>query len=57
LALRASVGLTVLAPSPLTWDPGTIDILFEAADDGVFAIVATAFVLAGDLAARDEDLL
>lgn len=58
-ARRASVGLTVLAPSPLACEldvgiPGITDIRF-ADDDGVF--VPRPFGLPGDLPANDDDLL
>jgi hypothetical protein len=58
-ARRASVGLTVLAPSPLACEfeggiPGITDIRF-AEDDGV--VVPRPFGLPGDLPANDEDLL
>jgi hypothetical protein len=58
LARLASVGLTVLAPSPDAWDtdvgrPGIVDCRF-ADDDGVD--VPRPFGLPGDLPANDEDL-
>jgi hypothetical protein len=55
-ALRASVGLTVLAPRPVACDaegiPGITDIRFE---DGV--VVPPRGDLPGDLAANEDDLL
>ena len=57
-ALRASVGLTVLAPSPVACDdvgiPGITDIRL-AEDDGVF--VPRPLLRPGDLPAKDDDLL
>jgi hypothetical protein len=58
-ALRASVGLTVLAPSPVAWDapigmPGITDIRF-AAEDGV--VVPRPFCRPGDRPAKEEDRL
>ena len=57
-ALLASVGLTVLAPSPVAWDvcgnPGITDILL-AEDDGV--AVPLPLSRAGDLVANEADLL
>jgi hypothetical protein len=57
-ALRASVGLTVLAPRPVAWEdegiPGITDILL-AEDEGV--AVPLPLFLAGDLPANDDDLL
>ena len=56
-ALRASVGLTVLAPSPVACDegiPGITDIRF-AEDDGVF--VPLPLFRPGDLPAKENDLL
>lgn len=57
-ALRASVGLIVLAPSPVAWFPwgipGITDILF-AEDEGV--VVTLPFCRPGDFPAKDEDLL
>jgi len=56
-ALRASVGLTVLAPSPVACEaevgnPGITDIRFE---DGV--VVPPRGDLPGDLPANEDDLL
>lgn len=59
LALRASVGLTVLAPNPEACEdaggkPGIVDIRFEE-EDGVF--VPLPLTLAGDFATKDDVLL
>lgn len=58
-ARLASVGLTVLAPRPVAWEvdvgmPGITDILL-ADDEGV--VVPLPFARAGDLIAKDDDLL
>ena len=57
-ALRASVGLTVRAPSPVACDevgiPGITDIRFPD-DDGVF--VPLPLFRPGDLPVKDDDLL
>lgn len=57
-ALFASVGLTVLAPSPVACEepgnPGITDILF-ADEEGV--VVPLPFALPGDLPAKEADLL
>ena len=57
MALRVSVGLMVLAPSPLAWEvPGKTDIRFEV-DDGVVAGIPVPLGLPGDFVARDDNLL